>query len=208
MGTITQTNSIAQILFGDTRLSVLTVFFRNPEQSLYLRQVIRLVGAGQGAVQRELKSLSGAGILTMTRVGYQVFFRANRDCPLYHELRNMILKTSDPADVLRSAFQTIAGRIRAAFVYGSFANGRYTSASDIDIMVIGDVSFADVADAAYAAQKTLDREINPSVYSVREFIEKSSESGGFLDRVVAGEKIFIIGDEHELAGLAGKQLAG
>lgn len=208
MSTLIPHTSLSRALFGDTRLAVLTIFFRNPEQPLYLRQVIRLIGAGQGAVQRELKSLADAGILSTSRIGQQLFFRANPACPIYHELRSLIVKTSGLADVLRAALQPIAGRIRAAFVYGSFASSRENRASDVDVMVIGDVTFAEVADSLYEAQKTLDREINPSVYPVNEFIEKASETGGFIDRVLSGEKIFIIGDEHELAGLAGKRLAG
>lgn len=207
MGTIDGFNSLSRALFGETRRSVLSIFFRNPGRSLYMRQVIRLVGAGQGAVQRELNVLADAGILSVTRIGRQVFFQANPHCPIYSDLRKLILKTSGLADVIRMAFRPLSDRIKVAFVYGSFTDGRDTSASDVDVMVIGGVLFSEVADSLHEAQLILEREINPTVYPVSEFTSKTAAMNGFLTRVLAGEKIYIIGDDNELAGLGGERLA-
>lgn len=207
MGTTIIQSGLANTLFGDIRRSLLSLFFLNPERPLYLRQVIRRIGGGQGAVQRELKRLTESGILCTSRTGNQVFFRANPQCPIYDELRNLVLKTSGLADVLREALLPLADRIDVAIVYGSFAKGNDTAASDVDVMVIGDVTFQEISDAVYDAQKTLEREINPTVFPLREFSMKVSEANTFLERILAGNKIFLIGDEHELAGLARKRLA-
>ncbi|MCD6308894.1 MAG: nucleotidyltransferase domain-containing protein [Candidatus Latescibacteria bacterium] len=207
MGTKNNKSMFAQALFGGTRRAVLSVLFRNPDQTYYLRQMIRLIGAGQGAVQRELKRLAEAGILTRSRVGKQVYFQANPQCPIYSELRTIILKTSGLADVLRTSLNPLSNHIRVAFIYGSFASGRDTAASDIDTIVIGDAPFKDVVQALQKAQSLLSREVNPTVYPVKEFSDKMTKNHHFVTKVIKGDKIFLIGDEHELAGLASKPLA-
>lgn len=202
MSTIKDNISLAEMIFGETRLAVLSLLYGRPDQSFYVRQVIRITGAGQGAVQRELKLLSEAGIIERSKVGNQVFFRANQRCPIFGELRGIIIKTAGLADVLRAALNPVAKNIRTAFIYGSYAEGRDTAASDVDIMVIGGVSFGDVVQALNAAQEILNRELNPSVYPEREFIRKVSEKNAFMERVLAGGKIHLIGDEDELGRLA------
>ncbi len=207
MSTSRENSAIAKLLFGETRRSLLGIFYGSPDQSFYLRQIIRMTGAGQGAVQRELELLTGAGIIIRSRVGNHVFFRVNSRNPIFNELRGLIIKTIGLADVLRSSLEPIANNIRFAFVYGSFAEGRDTASSDIDVTVIGSVTFGEVIQALRSAQEILGREINPTVYPVSEFVMKVSKSNSFLRRVFSREKIFLIGDEDELTRLAGEPLA-
>jgi predicted nucleotidyltransferase len=87
-----------------------------------------------------------------------------------------------------------------AFVYGSFAEGRDNARSDVDVMVVGDVTFAAVSDALGDVQNDLLREINPTVYSVAEFAKKISTP--FITSVLRKPKVFLMGDEDELARLA------
>lgn len=134
--------------------------------------------------------------------GRQVYFQANAECPIYSELRGPIVKTAGVADALRMALAPLAGDIRVAFIYGSVARGKERRASDVDIMVIGEVSFAEAAEALARAQDAIGREVNPSVYPPDEFRAKLGARRHFLLSVLKGEKIFLIGAEHELARLA------
>ena len=71
-------------------------------------------------------------------------------------------------------------------------------------MVIGDVSFAEASEALGEAQKTIGREVNPSVYAPADFRAKLAAKHHFLSSVLKSEKIFLIGDGRELARLAKK----
>jgi len=193
---------LGRALFSETRRSVLAILYRDPNQSFYVRQIIRMIGSGHGSVQRELKQLSEAGILTRSHKGRDVYYQANLNCPIYEELRGLILKTSGLADILRAALSPLDNRIEAAFIYGSFTVGRDTTSSDVDLMVIGDVPFWEVVQALQPAQETLGREINPTVYPPNEFVEKVSDKHNFLNQVLSGKKIFLIGDNNELTQLA------
>lgn len=100
MGT-TSGDLLGTVLFGRTRRAVLAMLYGHPDESFYVRQIGRAAGVGHGALQRELAQLTRAGILTRTVQGKQVYYRANRDCPVYEELRGLLLKTVGVADVLR-----------------------------------------------------------------------------------------------------------
>ena len=202
MGTKTKEQDVAGTLFGKTRRAVLGLLLLHPDRSFYVQELIRSAGAGHGAVQRELKQLSEAGILTRERRGRQVHYQANRSCPVFQELRSVMMKTAGMADVLRNALRPIADDIRLAFVYGSMATGQDDGTSDIDLMVIGDIEFTTVVQNLQGAQEKLDREINPTVYPVAEFKEKVQAGHHFVTRVVEGPKLFITGDENELGTLA------
>jgi predicted nucleotidyltransferase len=177
--------------------------FGHPDERFYQRRVIQAVGLGSGTVQRDLDRLSRSGVLTRSVEGRQVYFQANRQCPVFEELRGIVRKTFGAAQALKAALSPMADRIRVAFIFGSVATGTETSLSDVDVMVVGDkLSLTDVVSAIAEAQREIGREINPSVYPTEEFCRKLAEGQHFVSRVVAGEKIFLIGDEHELTGLA------
>jgi len=90
----------------------------------------------------------------------------------------------------------------SAFVYGSVASGKKTARSDVDLLVVGDVSLAQIVPALRAAEARLGREVNPTVYPVREFQNKVKRDAPFLKRVLAGPKLFVAGDDRVLDRLA------
>jgi predicted nucleotidyltransferase len=204
----TKTRPIGASLFGATRQAVLSLFFSHPDQRYYQRQVIRMIGLGSGAVQRDLEHLTSAGVLTRTIDGRQIYYQSNPKSPVFNELRGLIRKTFGIAEVLRSGLATVRPQIRVAFVYGSVATGSETSASDIDLMIVGDdISLEMVVSALVDTQAALGREVNPSVYSAEDFCRKLAHWHHFLSNVLQGPKLFIIGDESELEGLAKKRVA-
>jgi predicted nucleotidyltransferase len=192
---------LGEVLFGRTRRAVLALLYGHADEEFYLRQIIRAAGVGQGSMQRELEGLVGSGILLRRERGRQVYFRANPDSPVYRELRSLLLKTAGVADVLREALAPLAGRIDVAFVYGSVARGDERRASDVDIMVIGDMSFAEVSRALGPAEERLGRDVNPIVYSPGEFKGKSATGHHFLRSVAAQDKVFLFGNEHDFRRL-------
>ena len=91
------------VLFGKTQRALLALFFARPEETFYLRQIIRMAGGGQGAIQRELKRWVQAGLLIQTRQGNQVHYQANQALPIFPELKAITLKTCGVAGVLCEA---------------------------------------------------------------------------------------------------------
>lgn len=205
MGTIT--SRLGQVFFGRTRLQVLAWLFGHPGQAYYLSELKRHTGVGQGALQRELATLTDAGLLERTTRGRHVFFTASANSPVYEELRSILAKTAGAADALRQALAPLVDTIGVAFIYGSVARGDERASSDLDLAVIGEASFGEIVGALSAAQSRLGRDINPSVFPAVEFQRKIRAGHHFLTSLMSEPKIFVIGDEHELAKLAAQRLA-
>ena len=199
---IAVTGNLASLLFGAYRRDVLALLLLHPELSLHVREIARLTGKVPGTLLRELNLLAEAGLLVKKPVGNQVHFQANPASPVYEELRGILKKTAGIADVLREALEPLAARVRAAFIYGSVARGDERAGSDLDLMVIGEVKFANLIGALAPLRAVLRREVNPSLYPPKEFRAKLAAAEPFLKRVLADKKIFLIGGEDELGELA------
>jgi predicted nucleotidyltransferase len=198
MGTMEEVTSVADALFGRTRRQVLGLVLSHPEHTFYVRQMARLLGVGHGALQRELANLASGGILLRQAQGRQIIYRANPACPIYDELRGLLLKTVGLVDTLRQALAQLDDGIEVAFVYGSLAKGAETNRSDVDVMVIGSVTLGQVAAALNPTQDILRREVNPSVYPPHELGAKARAGHHFVTTVLREPKVFIIGGQDDL----------
>ena len=185
---------------------MLALLLSHADESFYVRQIVKAAGIGQGTVQRELARLTEAGLLIREQQGNQVFFRANRDCPIFKELKALITKTTGATDVLRQAFLKLSGKILVAFIHGSVATGDERTGSDLDLIVIGEASFADVVAALHSAEDILGREINPTVYTHEEYRKKLASKQHFVTHLLKTPKVFLIGDDRDFARLGEKRL--
>jgi predicted nucleotidyltransferase len=198
MSTISEDDHLSSVLFGKTRRAILSLLHGHTDEAFYLRQIAKATRAGLGAVQRELNQLTGAGIISRTVKGRQVYYQANEKCPIFNELKSIVRKTFGLADVLRQSLTPKADEVRLAFIFGSVARSADDRRSDIDVIVVGKISFGDVVSLLSPAEEILGREVNAVVYPVAEFRKKVREDHHFVKTVLEGEKIFLIGDEKEL----------
>jgi len=195
-------------LFGHTRSALLAMLYGHADQSFYVRQLVRAIGAGHGALQRELKYLTEMGLVLRRTQGNQVLYQANSQSPIFSEVKGLITKTVGIHDVIRSALASLGPEIQIAFVYGSVARQKERANSDVDLMILGDASFSEVVSALGPAEKALSREINPTVFPVSEFRSKLAARNHFLRSVMKEKRLFVLGTENDLTKLASKQLAG
>lgn len=191
---------LADALFSTVQQRVLAYLFGQPERSFFATELIRLAGGGSGAVQRELARLADSGLVTVTRVGTQKHYQANPKSPIFAELCAIAQKTVGLAEPLREALAPLAAKISAAFVYGSVAKRQDTAKSDIDLMVVSDsLSYADLFTVLEEATNRLGRTVNPTVYSRQELNKRIRVDNAFVKRVLAQPKLWVIGEEHDLA---------
>lgn len=127
-----------------------------------------------------------------------MFYRVDPACPLLPELTGLLRKTAGVVDVLRQGLAPLAERIVGAFVYGSMAKGKVHANSDVDIMIIGDVGFADAVLALEPAQTAIRREINPTVLSHADFVERRRQQDSFVASIWKEPKLWLTGNPDEL----------
>lgn len=201
MRTTTGSN-IADALFGRVKREILTLLYAHSDESYYVRQIARITGSALGAVHRELRNLVNAELVVRQNQGRQVYYQANRNSPVFAELRGLVVKTAGVADVLRNALAPLADKIDTAFIYGSFARGEEKVDSDVDVMVIGEADFGEVVKALNPSQSQLGREVNPSVFTPAEFAQRIKNNEHFIASVLRAPKLMLIGDESELRKVA------
>ena len=194
-------------LFPKTKRTLLALMFLHPDQRYYIRQIEKLTGVSQGALQRELKNLVGIGILRAEKSGHQTFYSVNTANPIYEELRGVVYKTFGVAEILRKALKPLNRKIEVAFIYGSIARNEETAQSDIDLMLIGGVTFAESSIAISKAEILLGRTINPTIFPTEEFRRKLNENNHFLNSIIKTPLIFLLGEPNDIRKLAGQQMA-
>lgn len=197
---VRQHTTLAGALFTGTQQRVLGLLFGQPERSFFATELIGLAGSGSGAVQREIQRLAESGLVTVTRVGNQKHYQANRAAPIFEELRGIAVKTFGPADVLRVALAPLAGRVHSAWLYGSVAKHSDRAQSDVDVLIVADgLTLEEVYAGLAPAEKRLGRKVSPTLYTLKEFERRRAAGNPFLSKVLAGERILLIG-KNDAAG--------
>lgn len=190
--------SIADALFPQVRQRLLAALYGHPHRSFYTNELVRMARSGIGAVQRELSSLAGCGLLVLSAKGNQKHYQANLEAPIFAELQAIVRKTFGVADVLRAALAPLAVGIEQAFIYGSVASGQAHGSSDVDLMIVADaLGLEQVYAALTPIEESLGRRINPTLYTNAEFDKRVKARNPFLTKVLARPRLSLIGGDRE-----------
>lgn len=199
--------NLADALFSRTQQQVLGLLYGQPEKSFYINEIIRSTGMGVATIKRELDRLEAVGILQRVKIGNQQHYQAEPLCAIYRELRALVNKTLGVAGILSRALLPLKEQIELAFLFGSIARGTETTNSDIDLMLIGDITLEEVVEVTYAVQESLGRTINPRIYRPDEWQLLLTEQGSFIKDVMKHARIDLIGNTDE-PGQSGRQEPG
>ncbi len=188
-----------KLFSSKTRVEILRLFLFNADNSFYQRQISSLANQPIRGVQREVEKLLKIGFLEKSIQGNRVYYKVNRNTPIFEDLKNLFFKSVGIAEALKENLQD--KKIEIAFIYGSYARGEESLLSDIDLMVIGDISSKQLSGFLAKTKTELMREINYAVFSLNEFIGKAIQKDHFINSVLRDKKIFIVGSDDELKGL-------
>ena len=178
-----------------TRKAILQLYFSHPEKKYYLRQLEKILHFPVQNIRRELINLEKNGMFKREKSGNQVYYFLNRESPIYSDIRNIISKTIGIENQLRESLSEVSGT-KNAFVFGSFADGTQDSLSDIDIMIIGDVSEDALIERISKLENKIEREINYHIYGEKEFGEQRKEQNSFISKILLKPVVFLIGDNE------------
>ncbi len=184
-------------LFPEYRQRVLGLLLLHPETRYHVREIARLTNTAAGSLHRELSKLARAQVLIREISGNQVYYQANTTFPIFEELASILRKTSGLVDVLANALISLTEKIEVAFIFGSAGAGTENAGSDVDVLIIGKLSFSEAVTALYPAQAIVRREINPKVYQRKEWQKLVNNKDAFVQEILGKPKLFIIGTIDE-----------
>ncbi|MGO8989752.1 MAG: nucleotidyltransferase domain-containing protein [bacterium] len=194
-------NRLAELLSSRARAEIFRLLFGGTGEELHVREIERRSGLNDSTLRQELRKLVRLDLVHSRRDSNRVYYRAKTESPLYPEIRNLVLKTSGLADVLKHALRD--KRIRVAFVFGSIARGEEKSGSDVDLMVIGQLGLRDLSRLLSGIEEKIGREVNPHVLHEDEVRKRIRTKEHFVSSVMESPKIFIIGSQNELETMGG-----
>jgi DNA-binding transcriptional ArsR family regulator len=186
-------------LFPRIRQAVLAATVMHPDHEWYLSDLAHHLKVRPSSLQRELAALVEAGILQRRRDGNRVYYQADPACPFLTDLQGLLTKTVGLVDILQHALLPFSPSFDCAFIYGSLARHEEVSTSDVDLMIIGDLRLATAAGALREAERQILRPINPTLFTREEFATRLAAGNHFLNTVMRAPKLFLKGNENELA---------
>jgi len=188
--------SLADALFSATQQRVLGLLFGQPDRTFFATEIIKRTRSGSGAVQRELARLTDSGLVVVSRIGNQKHYQASRSSPVFDELRAIVMKTVGMVEPLRAALDPLSRKIDLALIYGSVAKGEDHAESDIDVVIVADdLRLEDLYARLSPAERKIGRKISPTLYTREEFRRRRRGRNAFLEKVLSGDRILLMGSE-------------
>lgn len=172
---------------------LLGFYFVNADKGFYLRELERTLGFSVGNLRRQLMKFEKSGLFYSKKTGNLSFYHLNKSFPLYDEIKSIVTKTIGIAGIFKDALASIKG-IETAFIYGSYAKGTEDGESDIDLCIVGAPDDLKLMKAVKLLEDKLKREINYTLFSVKEFTDKAGEKGGFVNLMLKSKLIPLKGD--------------
>lgn len=188
---------IFSIIKSALRKKVMLYFFTNPEASLYVREISQILKVDVSNLAKELSRLEKEGVFVSNLRGNQKHFSINKSYSLYKELRSIVFKTIGLEGGIKSTLDGIEG-ILCAFIYGSFAEEKEHSESDIDLFIIGKPDENKLIERLDVFEKEIGREINYNIYPLAEFKQRVDKKDSFITNVLKRKKIMLKGDINEI----------
>ena len=138
-----------------------------------------------------------------------VLVSIKKPCPHALEALRALVDTREvrrlgilPEKRLERALAGVRDSIESAFVFGSVASNEQGKDSDVDLMVIGDVTLKELTPGLRSAEEQLGRQVNVVIYRPVDWRRRLRERIPFAVEVQKGKKRFVIGGQHELAAMA------
>jgi predicted nucleotidyltransferase len=188
---------ISKIFKSKTRKELFRLYFTNPDDEYYLRELERVLNIPVSMIRKELNRLEEDGIFLSRKKGNTIYYLLNKSYPLFDELKSIVSKTIGVQGLLKEILNRMKG-IEFAFVYGSFAKHEETAKSDIDLFIVGKLDEARLLREINKLEGKLKRKINYSIFRGDEFKQKVEGKDSFIMDLHKNPKVILIGDQHDL----------
>jgi predicted transcriptional regulator with HTH domain len=178
---------LKNLFSSSIRADVLSLLLNSPDEQFYIREIAKLLRKNPSGVKRELDNLEKMGIVTSEKIVNLKYFQANKDSPLFSELKNLITKSLGLPGALKAVLR--ASGAKAAFLYGPYAEG--DEVDTVDLFVIG--ASSSLTKELKDIERRFDRKINCAMIEEEEYRLKRKKRDTNLKRILSGKRITLIG---------------
>ena len=186
------------IITSKVRIKILELFFYEPTEMYHVRGIVREIGEEINAVRRELTRLESAGIIKKEARGNRVYYWVRDDYEMYGDLISMVSKTRGLGAALIANKTKIGKPLYVMFAGRFVRHKKRKKEDDVDVLVVGDITLPELASLIRAEESRRKSEINYTVMTRDELVFRKQRRDPFLQAVLAGSRVMIIGDEDDL----------
>jgi len=189
---------LTDFIISRVRVRMLSLFFTNPDEMFYVREITRSVKEEINAVRRELDKMLGCGILKSEQRGNRLYYFLNKKYLYYQELQQMIVKSTGLAKKIRRLRRKL-GQVDFVMFSGRFVRGLKPANDEVEVLIIGDIVLPELQAIMKEEEVKLGREVNYAVFDSQEFEFRKTRRDPFVMEILYSTRIMVIGSEDEFA---------
>lgn len=178
-----EANPLEKLFGSKTRAKLLDLFFSNPSQSFYVREITRVIDEQINSVRRELLNLDSIGIIKNETYDNKVYYSANMKHPLSHALSEMFsakLDLSKDHDVVRrNSWEEYVKPVKN-YLSALIVTNRVPGQEGIDMLIIGDDKTKKLTHWAEVIEKKMGKPLDYMILSEDDYSYRKSVRDRFI----------------------------
>jgi DNA-binding transcriptional ArsR family regulator len=188
---------LSDFILSKVRVKLLQLFFEDPSEMWYVREITRKVDEEINAVRRELDRMTTAGMLHTEDRGNRKYYNLNHQYDFYPELMRLVAKTAGLGQQMKHNRKKL-GTIKYVMFTGKFSKHEQHKHDEVEILVVGEVVLPELAALVREEEKKRGHEINYTVMSSDEFEFRKTRRDPFLLGILELPRVMVIGNEEEM----------
>jgi predicted nucleotidyltransferase len=177
--------------YSKTTEKILSYFFNNPKEKRYVRELALKLSLDPSNLSKKLKELALEGILNSEAKSKELYYNLNLHYPFIKELKAVFNSRFGVEEQARAALKNLKN-LKKAYIFGSYAAGKFSSESDVDLLLIGDHSALEAQKALLPLQHNLGREINIIDLTESDLLRLKKKKDEFILNIFANKIIELV----------------
>lgn len=188
---------LSYIITSKARRAVLQLFFQSPQDTYYLRDIVRRTDEEVNAIKRELDIMVEGKVLESERRLNKIFFRLNKNYIFYDEFLRIFAKTSRIASLIKEAGPKL-GKVKALALSLKYVKKIDIRTDEIYLLGVGTIVLPELSQVISYCEQDFGREINYTVMTEDELAFRKRNNDPFLWKFLRTPKVMLVGHEEEL----------
>lgn len=191
---------VEQLFGSKTRARLLNVFFHNPEEQFFVRELTRRIDAQLNSVRRELQNLIEIGLIKEIVAKEEQrgrkspnekkrYYKANTEFDLFAEMKALLKKVQ--LMVKKNLIQEIDenGSIMLLILTGRFVDVKEIP---VDFLIVGEIDEKTLQKLLHAFEVEFGEEINFTLLTREEFAYRKQVSDRFISTILKSNHVVMI----------------
>jgi len=187
---------LKDIITSNVRVKIILELYKELNSQVHIRELARRVGTEINAVRRELTNLQKCGMLKRETRANRIYFSIRKDYAGYSDMLSFVYKEIGLGGSILKNLPEL-GKVKFALLSTEFVEGRVSSPSQVDLLLVGTIDMNYLQVLVKKAQEPINHEINYAVLGEEEFSFRKSRRDSFILNILIQGRIVLTGEESK-----------